>query len=153
MLQSDKILRLIAEHLKNAQLFLVDLSIDKKNNIKIVLDSDGKVRLSDCVAVSREIEKNLDREMEDFSLEVTSAGLGQPLKQDRQYRKCVGKEIEILEKDGAKHLGKLISYDGEAIRISKVSGKKNAKAGKNTQESVLNILFAEIKQAKEVVKI
>jgi len=153
MLHSDKILGLISTPLKNAQLYLVDLSIDKKNNIKIILDSDDEVRLVDCISISRAIEKNLDRENEDFSLEVTSAGLGQPLKQERQYKKYLGKEIEVLENVGLKHQGKLISLDGNSIQILKSSLKKNRQIKNNTEENVLSILFSEIKQTKAIIKI
>jgi len=153
MLPSDKILDLIHEPLADTQIYLVDLSIDQKNNIKIVLDSDGSVSLSDCVTISRAIENNLDREKEDFSLEVTSAGLGQPLKQERQYQKYIGKEIEVLGKDGTKHLGKLISLNAASIKMVKASEKKKKMNNKETEENILQISFNEIKQTKGVVKV
>jgi len=153
MLQSEKILSLIDAPLANAQVYLVDMSIDAKNNIKIILDSDKAVSLSDCITISRAIENNLSREDEDFSLEVTSAGLGQPLKQERQYRKCIGKEIEVLGKDGKKYFGTLMSLNNDSIQLLKSVDEKKGKSREVENKDVLQILFTEIKQTKAIVKI
>ena len=72
---------------ENPSLFLIDLKIGLDNNIKVILDDDNEISLNDCIKISRAIEHNLDREVEDFSLEVTSAGVGEPLCNRRQYKK------------------------------------------------------------------
>ena len=74
-------------------LFLIDFTIGSDNTIRVVLDGDQGVNLQDCMDVSRAIEHNLDREEEDFSLEVTSAGATSPLQLPRQFRKNVGRKL------------------------------------------------------------
>ena len=84
----EKVTQLLEQALeKNKSLFLIDLRISESNQIMVVIDGDNGVTLKDCIAVSREIEHNLDREETDFSLEVTSAGVSEPLTLVRQYKK------------------------------------------------------------------
>ena len=80
---------------QNTSLFLIDFSIGKDNLIKVIIDGDNGVSIEDCVALSRAIEHNLDREEEDFSLEVSSCGISAPLTQERQYIKNIGREVEV----------------------------------------------------------
>ncbi|MDT8347630.1 MAG: ribosome assembly cofactor RimP, partial [Flavobacteriaceae bacterium] len=88
----DKVLQLLNEALAERQdLFLIDLTISEQNNIKIVIDGDEPVSVQDCVFISRAIEHNLDREENDFSLEVTTCGITSPLQNIRQYKKNIGR--------------------------------------------------------------
>ena len=92
----SKIKSLLKQALEeNPSLFLIDLKISLENNIKVVLDGDDEVSLIDCIKISRVIEHNLDREVVDFSLEVTSAGVGEPLFNRRQYLKNIGRKLMI----------------------------------------------------------
>lgn len=99
--------------------FIVDVSVSKDNDILITIESEGGiVDLSDCEAVSRQVEASFDREVEDFSLTVSSAGLDQPFKIFRQYLKAVGSQVEVQLKGGRKMVAKLIAADPEGITLS-----------------------------------
>ncbi len=76
-------------------LFIVDLAIEENNKIRVEIDGMNGVGINDCVSISRNIEHNLDREKEDFELEVTSASLSNPFKTKQQYVKNIGKEIKV----------------------------------------------------------
>ena len=85
---SEKVASLLSVALENfPDIFLVDFKVSADNSIKIILDGDKDVNVKDCINISREIEGSLDREVEDFSLEVASAGVGSALKFPRQYYK------------------------------------------------------------------
>ena len=81
---------------ENQSLFLIELKIGSDNSIRILLDGDKGVTLEACIAVSRQIEHNIDRELHDFSLEVSSVGVGSPLTMPRQYEKNVGRSLEVI---------------------------------------------------------
>ena len=90
----DKVKDLLEKALKERpDLFLIDLSVLDDNQIRVVIDGDNNVLVEDCMFISRAIEHNLDREEEDFSLEVTSAGATSPLQLKRQYKKKILEEF------------------------------------------------------------
>ena len=117
---------------------------------RVAIDSDSAVRLEDCAALNRAIEAELDREVEDYSLMVASAGIGSELKLLRQYSKVLGNSVEVLLKDGIKLLAKLDSADEQGIAISYeekqlVEGKKR----KQTVEVTKSYAWEDIKYVKE----
>ena len=134
-------------------LFLIDLKIKGNNEIVVVIDGDQGVTVQDCINVSRKVEHNLDREEEDFSLEVMSAGATEPLINTRQYKKNEGRDLEVVLQDGSKIAGNLIQVHDEGIvlfwkeRVPKEVGK-----GKMTVEKEEVIAFEAIKQAKVKIK-
>lgn len=134
-------------------LYLVDLKISTNNDINIIMDSDESMSIQDCLDVSRAIEFELDREEEDFSLQVMSAGLSEPLKLVRQYKKNIGRDLEITLNDDEKIIGELAKVDNEKITIilryrrPKLIGK-----GKEDVEEEKEISFSEIKKAFVVIK-
>ena len=92
----DKVAELLEAGLQeHPSLFLIDLTINDSNKIIVTLDGDNGVTLQDCIDISRAIEHNLDREEQDFSLEVASAGVSSPLKIARQYKKNIGRTLKI----------------------------------------------------------
>ena len=111
-------------------LYIVDMNISKDNDIELTIESeDGVVELDDCVAVSRFFESCFDREKEDYSLTVTSAGLDQPFKVLKQYLKAVGKKVEVQLKGGKKMVAVLEAADEESVTLKytvkeSVEGKK-----------------------------
>jgi ribosome maturation factor RimP len=125
MITADIVRKLVDEKLGEGPIFLVDISVNVGNKISIELDADAgvKVSIDDCVGVSRQVESNLDREQEDFSLEVSSAGLGQPLKLGRQYRKNLGREVSVLLKDGVEKIGTLLNV-GDGLTLQLPASKK-----------------------------
>lgn len=152
MIEKSTITTLVNEKISGTDLFVVDISISTDNTISIELDADSNVKIEDCIEVSRYIESNLDRETEDFSLDVASAGLGYPLKMPRQYAKNINNDVEIVGKDGKKYKGILVSNNDESFVVEieksvKVEGKKK----KEIIQENINFKFEDIKTTKIVV--
>ena len=129
MIEKNKIQELVEQWLEGKDYFLVDIAISSDNKIVVEIDHADGVWIEDCVALSRYIEDHLNRDEEDFELEVGSAGLGQPFKVEQQYRNFIGKEVEVLTADGKKVKGLLKSVDGRDFIVTvkekvKVEGKK-----------------------------
>ena len=109
--------------------FLVDIQVDDDNKIVVEIDHKDGVVIDDCVSLSEFINDNLDRDKEDYELEVGSTGLGQPFKVPQQYVINIGEEVEVLDKDGKKVKGILKAIDGSNFTVTvnekvKVEGKK-----------------------------
>ena len=98
-------------------LFLIDLKFSAGDDITVILDGDNGVSLQDCLDASRAIEFNMDREDHDFSLQVMSAGLSEPLSSERQFRKNIGRDLDILMNDSTKIEGELAKVDDEKITL------------------------------------
>lgn len=134
-------------------LFLIDFEILSDNTIRVVLDGDNGVLVEDCIFVSRAIEHNLDREEQDFSLEVTSSGATSPLQLPRQYNKHIGRSIEVKTVEGNKLEGKLAEVNEEDITLKwKTREPKPVGKGKVTVTKEVNIAFENIKEAKVKIK-
>ena len=118
--------------------FLVDISVSKDNDIVVTIESEnGKIELDDCVSLSRFFETKFDREVEDYSLTVSSAGLDQPFKVLKQYHKAVGSKVEVSLKGGKKMVAVLEAADEESITL-KYSAKE-AVEGKKKKELVEHV--------------
>ena len=136
---------------ENNSLFLISLTINTQNHILVVIDGDNGVSVNDCIAVSRKIEHNLDREEEDFSLEVTSAGVSEPLKLPRQFKKNIGRKLEV-ETNSNKFEGNLKAVSDQGIVLSwKTREPKPVGKGKVTVNKEAKIAFSEIEKAKVVI--
>ena len=132
-------------------IFLVSVKIKPINNIKIYLDADNGLGIEKCIKINRALYRIME-EMGmypdgDFSLEVSSPGVDEPLKLLRQYKKNVGREVEVLLNDDTKKEGKLLVANDEAIRIGYTEGK-----GKKAVDHEVDIPFADIKHTKVKVK-
>jgi ribosome maturation factor RimP len=151
---SELHIRTLAEQaLEGTDAFLVDVHVTPMNKIIVLLDRDGGVGINQCVAVSRFIEKSLDREAEDFELEVSSAGLDQPFKVLRQYQKNIGREVDVKLADGKKIKGNLVSADESGITVQQsVKERIEGRKAKQTVEKTLTFTFPEIKETKVVIK-
>ena len=115
--------------------FIVDVSVSKDNDIVLTVESEeGTIELDDCVALSRYFETKFDREVEDYSLTVSSAGLDQPFKVYRQYLKAVGTKVEVSLKGGKEMVAELQAADQESITLKYVA--KEAVEGKKKKELV-----------------
>lgn len=134
-------------------LFLADLKISRDNVIEVYVDSMTGVDIQTCIDLSKEIEKHLDRDAEDFELTVASAGIGYPFKVEQQYAKNVGKPVEAKLKDGRKIEGVLKAFDAESVTIEReerqaVPGSKK----KQTVQIEERIRREELKEIKDVVR-
>ena len=115
--------------------YIVDVKVSKDNDVEITMESEeGTVELEDCVAVSRFFEGCFDREKEDYSLTVTSAGLDQPFKILKQYIKAIGSKVEVQLKGGKKMVATLTAADEESITLQYTA--KEAVEGKKKKELV-----------------
>lgn len=148
-MDNDKVIALVNEAIaENSELFLIDLIISSDNQILVVVDGDKGVILSECIRISRHIEHNLDREEEDFSLEVTTPNITDPLTNVRQYNKNLDRTLKVKTENNSFE-GKLIEVSENDITLQwnsrepKPLGKGNVTVVKEQK-----IPLKEIKQAK-----
>jgi len=149
-MEIKELLAVAERALEGTDMFVVDCTITPDNTIDLILDSDTSVSIDTCAMLNRAIGEAFDRDEEDYSLTVASAGIGEPLKLVRQYRKLVGESVEVLLKSGIKILATLDEVTDDAITISYdeavvVEGKKK----KQMQRTSHTYTFEEIKWAKE----
>lgn len=139
---------LVQEQLANdPAYYLVDLRVKPTNNIKIFIDGDNGITIEKCIAVNRALYKKIEElglfPEGDFSLEVSSPGVGEPLKQHRQYKRNIGRQVEVVLKDETKVEGKLTAITEDGIVVEETKGK-------NKKKEVIShtILFDNIKTTK-----
>ena len=149
MIDKKQISSVIEAVIKDTDIFLVETEVRPGNNIRIYIDSPGGVTIEECAKISRIIEAGLDREIEDFELEVSSPGLNAPLKVIPQYLKNIGREVEVIKNDGIRLSGKLIQTDAKGIVLEirkKISGTKE-KSDKSSVSSEY-VSFSDIKSTR-----
>ena len=149
----EKVTELLNKALEeNPSLFLIDFTVGGDNTIKVVIDGDEGVDLKDCMNISRAIEHNLDREEEDFSLEVTSAGATSPLQLPRQYKKNLGRKLKV-KTSGQEFEGNLAQVTEAHITLEwKAREPKPVGKGKVMVQKQQDIVFSDIEEAKVVLK-
>lgn len=120
MIDKQNIIDLVDQYLLEAESesYLIDVIVGKDNNIVVEIDNDEAVDIDECAAISRYIDDHMDRDVEDFELEVGSAGLTSPLKNLRQFAKFEGEEMEVLCRDGQKLKGVLGAADEEGFELT-----------------------------------
>lgn len=138
----------------DAGLYIVDVSISSSNAITIEIDKDqGGVSIDECISVSRNVEHNLDREIEDFELSVTSAGLDRPLRHPRQFQKNLGRDVKVKFNDGQKVEGVLKKADENQLTITReIEEREEGKKKKVKKEIEETFDFSTIKEVKIVIK-
>ena len=129
MIDKNKVREIVEEWLEGKEYFLVDVEVTPDDRIVVEIDHHDGVWIEDCVALSRYIEERLNRDEEDYELEVGSAGLGQPFKVTQQYINCIDKTVEVLDADGMKYKGTLLKVEEPNFTIltqekQKQEGKK-----------------------------
>ena len=129
MIDTNVVRTIVEEWLQKGDYFLVDVNITPDNRIVIEIDHADGVWIEDCAELSRLLQERLGNELDEYELEVGSAGIGQPFKVARQYENHIGKEVEVLTADGRKTQGLLKSVDGSSFVVTvkekqKVEGKK-----------------------------
>jgi len=137
---------------ERTDLFLIDFTLGSDNKINVTIDGDNGVTLQDCIDVSRAIEHNLDREEEDFSLEVASAGATSPLKDPRQFKKNIGRTILVKTEEGETEAQLVDATADAAILEWKAREPKQIGKGKETVAKRAEIPYANIKEAVVVIK-
>ena len=150
MIDCNKIKEIAQAQLADTDLFVVSCTCSPANEIELLVDSDTSVSIDACAALSRAVEAAFDREAEDFSLTVASAGIGSDLHCLRQYRKLTGRPVEVLLTGGTRLLATLLGADAEGIDRSypekqAVEGKKR----RQTVEVTRRFTYDEIKWTRE----
>ncbi len=152
MIAAAAIKEAITPVLEAQQLFLIDIHVGAKNQIKIEVDGLAGLPISDCVKINRAVEAQFDRDVEDYALEVTSPGLDQPFKVWEQYKKNVGREVDLVLNNGEKRSGLLQEVTTTDITLVKEEKKKIEGTKKKEWVTITrNFEFNDIKSA--VVKL
>lgn len=149
MIDRQALENFINSRLEGSDCFLVDLRIGADNDITVEIDSDTSVDIDRCVELTHEIEGEFDRDVEDYSLEVGSAGITAPFKVLRQWQKYVGHDIEVLTADGRKLRGLLRSADADGFILG-VTEKVRREGSKRPVEEIRDLSFSypEVKRAE-----
>jgi ribosome maturation factor RimP len=144
----EKVIAVLEEALQEKPtVFLIDLTITDAFKVIVGIDGDSGVVLQDCIDISRAIESNLDREEQDFSLEVASVGVGSPLKLVRQYKKNIGRTL-IVKTSSEKIEAELVEANDLFIILSwQAREPKKIGKGKETVQKELQIPYTDIKEA------
>jgi ribosome maturation factor RimP len=140
MITNETITKLVEQHVQGTDVFLVEVDVKPGNAIRIHVDRPEGISIDECVKISRFLNEQLDRDVEDYSLEVSSPGLGAPFRVMQQYEKNLGRQIEVYMTDGNRLEGKLGSVSEESIVLA-VKGNERV------------IRMDEIKKAKAIVTI
>lgn len=153
MIDKQQITDITNKYLDETSMFLVDVVIRPGNIIVVEIDSEDGVSIEDCIRLSKSIESNFDRDVEDFELEVGSAGVTSPFKIPRQYRKNIGNEVEVLTKSGQKLSGVLKDSDdnGFTVTVTKMVKPEGAKR-KIAVEEDHSFTYNEVKYTKYLIR-
>lgn len=146
----EKIKAIAREQMAQGPLYVVDCTCSPANEVELTIDSDSSVSIEECVELSRRINEAFEDTDEDFSLTVSSAGIGQPLRVLRQYLKLIGRPVEVLLAGGTKILATLLAADAESITLS--YEEKVAVEGKKRKQTVAverRYPLAEVKYTRE----
>jgi len=153
MIEKKQIEAVVSEWLEGKEYFLVDLQIGSDNKITVEIDQKEGVWIEDCVELSQFIESRLDGEMDDYDLEVGSAGIGQPLKVLQQYQNCVGQEVEVKTRDGRKLTGVLKAADEKGFALTiQVKVKEEGMKRPKLMEQEVTLTHAETEYLKQIIK-
>ena len=155
MIKKDQIIKLAEQFLAGSENYLIDVKVSSTNKIMVLIENDNHVSISDCIALSRQIEHSLDREQEDFELEVSSPGIDQPFRSIRQFMKYMSQDVEVKLRDGMKHKGKLTAANETQISIIAAKEKKS-KNNKNQPSDVnpeMTFQMKDILETRLVIKL
>ena len=148
MIDKASIIAIVEEHLKDSDLFLVEAKVSGRNKIMVFLDGDKGVPISSCAKMSRHIESQLDRDVEDFELEVSSVGVDTPLTIPRQYVKNVGRDIVYSDTEDKKVRAKLLEADDSGFTVEKKIPKKKKKIKEDAEGPVQKLSYKDVKDVK-----
>lgn len=147
MIDKEIVKELVNDFIADRDVFLVDVKVSTTNRITVLVNKPSGITIDECAMISRHIETNLDRNREDYELNVSSPGLNTPFRVREQFEMNIGKPVEVIDNQGKKTRGILLNVEGEGFEIESektVVGKK-----KGTEEISFN--FDEIKTVKEVI--
>ena len=147
MITQAQIEKLVTDKIEDTDQFMVSVEVKPGNNIQVEVDSMSGIGVQEFMAISRHIEGSLDREIEDFSLRVSSPGVGEAYKVLDQYKKNVGRKVKVKTNDDRELVGELISFDDEQICVKTKERKKvEGKKSKQVVEEDITIRLQNIKE-------
>ncbi len=154
MIEESKVIELVSKRIESSDLFLVDVSMGIGNDIRVLVDSMQGIRIEECVEISRWLSAELELIDDNFSLEVSSPGLGAPLVLRQQYLKNIGRDVEVLLNEGKKIKGVLIGVKEDGIEIELVEKMIAGGSQKKKKNVLLRKVFSfkDIKSTKVVIK-
>lgn len=148
MIEKNKIEKLVNEFIKGTDIFLVDINVNNANRIRVFADTRKGITIDECAELHRHIEKHLDRNNEDYELQISSPGINMPFSVIEQYYKNEGKQVEVIDKEGVRFTGSLINVtDGGFELETEVKTK-----GKSSELKEISFNLDEIKSTKELLK-
>jgi ribosome maturation factor RimP len=152
MINKQTIISLIESHFEGTDKFIVDVKVLTGNKIEVYIDAPNHIVIADCVELSRFIEGHLDREKEDFELQVSSPGATETFKVIEQYRKYKDTKVKVVTKEGQKHEGILKEANDDTFVIEETRREKKT-LGKGNQTVIENITIAynNVKETKSVL--
>lgn len=146
----ERIAEQLNEWFAGTDLFLVDIKVTPQDKVMVFVDGRNNITIDQCVEISRKLEAFLETDKlvrEDYTLEVSSPGMGQPFKVPAQYEKSVGRPVEVLQKDGIKFEGILVRATGESV-VLRIE-KKNK--GKTIASEEVEVPLDDIKTTKQLI--
>lgn len=140
------------EQLEGTGKFIVDLRVSPSNKIEVFIDGMKGVSVKDCVDLSRHIESSLDREAEDFELEVSSPGAEEPFRVKEQYSKNAGRKVKVITEDGKEYTGLLCGLEGDKVVLETTEKKaKPVGKGKILVKEKINLGLDKVKQTRVIL--
>jgi ribosome maturation factor RimP len=149
MVEKQKIQGLVEEFIKGTGLFLVAVKVSSSNRITVLADKNEGISIDECAAIHRHIEKNLDRDKEDFELQVSSPGLDLPFAVIEQYYKNEGKKVDVIDNEGSKYTGKLKNVTTGGFELETEMKVK----GKTKELKDISFNFDQIKSTRVILTI
>jgi ribosome maturation factor RimP len=149
MIEKEKIEALVDEFMKGTELFRVAVKVSSTNKITVLADKKNGINIDECAGIHRHIENNLDREAEDFELQVSSPGLDHPFAVLEQYYKNEGKKVEVTDNDGSKFTGSLKNITPGGFELETEVKVK----GKTKEVKDISFNFDQIKTTKVILTI
>lgn len=153
MISKDSVYQIVEQYIADKNYYLVDVKVTPDNRISVEIDSFDGVTIEFCMEVNRHIESQMDREIEDYELEVSSAGLTEPFKVLKQYEKNIGNEVEVLTKEGKKVSGVLVEANETefVLEIEKTEKPEGAKRKITVTENI-TFSYEDIKTTKYIIR-
>jgi len=151
MITKEQVSEIVKQKIQGTGIFIVEILIRPGNNIIVQIDTDKGITLDECADINRFINERLDREDEDYELEVTSPGLSSPFKVREQYLKNIGKKVEVILKDGKKYHGILSKFKEDQIELEILIRDKKDSRNRNPEMGVVQLDQNIIKSTKEVI--
>ena len=147
MIEKNKIEKLVKEFISDKDIFLIDVKVSSANKITVLANKRDGITIDDCVLISRHLENSLDREEEDFELQVSSSGLDMPFLVREQYEMNIGKRVSVTDNEGKKYKGVLESLTDDGFDLKCIKKER----GKKKREVSVPFCFNNIRSVKVVL--